>query len=105
MYLFVAGFVLYCLSSYVSYDESIKNGPWYYYYGIGLSIFANLCWFKIAKISQSNKDILLNGAIWDSMILFCFIIVPFFLFTIDLGPKEYLGLGLILSGISIIKFI
>jgi len=100
---FIVGLLVYSGLAYISYEDSIKNSWYFYYLGIGIAIVANFAWLTIAKTVPENSKILIYGSIWDAMILFTFITIPFIFFEMKLTTKDWIGLSLIILGILIVK--
>lgn len=87
----------------MSYSESIKNSPHYYLYGASAAIVANLIWLSIAKSELNPSKLVLTGLYWDVMLTMCYLIVPIILFNAKITNLQYLGIGVIITGIILTK--
>jgi multidrug transporter EmrE-like cation transporter len=102
---FLVGAIMYSVLAYASYDETIKASNYYYLLGLAVAIVANFSWLTVAKYTTENDKIMILGSIWDSIILFTFLAIPYFYFNVRLATKDYIGVGLIVIGILVVKFI
>lgn len=95
--------IIYGITAYMSYSETIKASSWYFIVGIILANIANIMWMILAKNTTDNSKLVVYGLIWDSILTLSFLLTPFLFFDIKLSMTQTIGLGLIIAGIICTK--
>jgi multidrug transporter EmrE-like cation transporter len=102
--LYFIGFMVYLFTVCMNYSDKAKAAFWYYPLGMVLSLVSNYIWMYLAKNSENPNQVYVRGLVWDSMIIFCYSILPFFFFSVKFGIYQSIGVGLVLIGLGLIKF-
>lgn len=101
--LYLIGFVFYCLSASLSYNEKAKVAPWFFPVGLAMAMIVNFIWLFIAKNSSAGHETFVRGLVWDSMIVGCYVFIPIMFYGVRLTGLAALGAGLIIAGIALTK--
>jgi len=99
----VAG-LIYFFYSWLIFNPEYKNKQWIYLVGITCAVLANLIWIYVSKITTDSRHVMIYGTIWDVIITASTIAVPVFMFGIKLNSYAWLGIGLVIIGLFILKF-
>lgn len=100
---FALGFLIYCLSSYISFYQPIKDSKYFLPVGMGLAIIANLAWLFLTRSMTDTTKILLIGMYWDLMLTLIYLLIPFIFFHVNLSTTQYCGIITIVFGIILTK--
>lgn len=102
-FIFFLNIVLYSAYCYISYSVQFKEKIWFVPLLLFLSLSANFLWILIVKMTKNNDEVFFYGLVWDFLMYLPFILIPIFLFNINLNAMKILGLCLILIGTIIFK--
>jgi|SRR5690606_1668 len=100
---FILGFFIYTFSVIISYSDDFKSAWYYLPMGAALGAAATVLWLLIAKSSKGPSEIMINGLLWDSVILSCYLIIPWFFHSISLTGLQKAGIVLVVLGLGMTK--
>ena len=100
-YLFALTAIVYSAYAYLPFMNLAAKT--HYAVAIFLAVMGSLIWVTISRTVEKNQ-IVFNGAIFDSIITICFLVIPFIFAGSDLTPKQMVGIGVLLVGMALIKF-
>ena len=101
--IYIIGFILYCISVAFVYATGFKGSSWYIPIGLIISIAINYLWFYISKNTIDKNILYLRGIYWDSMIVFCYIIIPILMYGVRFKATTAIGICLIMVGMILTK--
>lgn len=93
----------YGLIAYTSYSKELKASPYYFLIGLVGALVANLIWLWISKTETDTNQLMIKGLFWDSALTLIYLIVPLMIFEARLSTTQWVGLGLVLIGLTVTK--
>lgn len=100
-YLFILTAIVYSAYAYLPFMD--LGAKAHYLGGIIFAILGSLIWVTISRTVEKSQ-IVLNGAIFDSIITICFLAIPFIFASSEMTTKQIVGIVIVLIGMGLIKF-
>jgi hypothetical protein len=101
VFVFVA-FVIYCISSYVTYDQSIRNSNIIFPISVTISVMSTLLWISMIRILNDTNKIIAASFAWDTAVTMAYALIPALLQGKNLSWQSYAALVAIV--ISLVWF-
>jgi len=101
--LFMLAVCIYFCSSYISYSDAWRKSGWFIPVGVVIGLIASTCWFILVKYVNNNQRIYVYSLFWDAIICWSFYVVPLIFFNIKIDRWGFLGLAMMVAGLTIIK--
>lgn len=101
--IFLLGLIIYTGYTLISYNEPLKETPWFIPAGVLISLFGNILWMYLAKITSDPKTLYFYGIAWDAMITFVFVLTPVIVLGMRFKTTTAIGFGLVVIGLLITK--
>lgn len=79
------------------------KAPAHFAIGLTLAVATNIAWIWLSRIVSGNK-LVLYTALWDSMVTVVFVLVALGMTSRAMTAVEWTGLGLLCSGMLVLKF-
>jgi len=95
---------IYGIHCFLGYKENLRS-QWYY--GpvlVFISIVGNTLWVFYLKSNPIKEKVFFGGMLWDLLLTLSYVIVPLVFTGIKLNSVSYIGLFLLLTGITILKY-
>ena len=89
--------------NYISYQEVIRQHKFFYLFGLSLAIVSNLLWLYGVKSLNNKVHIFWLGITFDVIVTATSILIPVIFFDLRFNKVIWLGIGLILIGLFVIK--
>ena len=93
--------IIFSVYTYIQYKHT--SSPWLIYIAVFYGIMSQIVWvFSIRKLN--NKDIFINGFIWDLVLTILLLAIPFYFSeSLSLTNKQIIGVSLMLIGSLLLK--
>lgn len=101
--LYFVATLLVLFTQFLYYDETWRNSPNFFFWGMVSNIAMFLCWLKLVRIFGNNQSIYLGAIYWDIMYFVVGYGVPLLLFGVKLNWMTAFGIFCVLTGILIVQ--
>lgn len=100
--IFALASVIYGCYGWLCYNPDFKhkNMIWL---GLFFAVGANLLWILLSKNTDKKETLFFYALVWDSIVVISSIGVPMLLFGLRLQPIGWMGLIMLLSGLTLVK--
>lgn len=96
-------FLTYSAYTYLGYHEGLRNSRYFFVIGLSLAIVSNLSWMMGVRILNAPQSIFWLAIGFDIIVTTCSLYVPIVLSKVKFNSFTWLGIGLIVGGLLIIK--
>ncbi|HRO67970.1 MAG TPA: hypothetical protein PL182_10435 [Pseudobdellovibrionaceae bacterium] len=96
-------FVTYSCYTYIGYSETLRNSKYFLVLGLSISLISNLLWLWGVRLLNQSQGIFWYGISFDVIVTACSLYVPIVLSKVKFNSLTWLGVGLVLSGLFVIK--
>lgn len=96
-------FLTYSAYTYLGYHEGLRNSRYFFVIGLSLAIVSNLSWMMGVRILNTPQSIFWLAIGFDVIVTACSLYVPIVLSKVKFNSFTWLGIGLIVGGLLIIK--
>lgn len=96
-------FITYSAYTYLGYHEGMRNSRYFFAVGLSLAIVSNLAWMMGVRILDAPQSIFWLAIGFDIIVTTCSLYVPILLSKVKFNSFTWLGIGLIVGGLLIIK--
>lgn len=100
--LFFLGFILYFVTVWGMYTDSVKNHPWYVPGSMLFGTAFSWVWPLVVKLTPNAQDVYIRGMLWDTMLVGCYAFLPY-LFGLKPTPMVVVGGVIAVVGLLIMK--
>jgi len=90
------------LTQALYYNESWRNSPNFYWWGLSLNVAMLLCWLRLVRIFGDKQHIYLGAIYWDIMYFVIGYGMPLLIFGVKLNWLSALGVIFVLVGATIV---
>lgn len=95
--------IIYFMSTYGYYNDQIRDSKYFFLAGIVLAVINNVLWLYLTRILKEPNTLMFFAFIWDMIILATAIIVPTVFFGVKPTLLGWIGIGLVITGITLFK--
>lgn len=103
VFILVLIFLTYSAYTYLGYHEGLRNSRYFFAIGLSLAIVSNVSWMMGVRILNAPQSIFWLAIGFDIIVTTCSLYVPIVLSKVKFNSFTWLGIGLIVGGLLIIK--
>ncbi|MBX3040165.1 MAG: hypothetical protein KF789_05575 [Bdellovibrionaceae bacterium] len=96
-------FVTYSCYTYLGYSETLRNSKYFFAIGLSISLLSNLMWLLGVRLLNQSQGIFWYGIAFDFIVTTCSLYIPIVLSKVKFNSLTWLGVGLVISGLFVIK--